>query len=115
MVKLMAGLPRLDVAAIHGFAERAAKGDEAFRTTTLMFCRGLARAAARPSQGDGEAEVVAGEGDLQRRLTGMVKLDRLVEVWEKTNHLFDRADAVNLDRKQVVMNAFFALEQSCRS
>jgi DNA polymerase-3 subunit delta' len=55
--------------------------------------------------------VVAGEFALQRRLVEAAGLDRWVEVWEKTTHLFDRAEAVNLDRKQVVLNAFFALER----
>jgi DNA polymerase-3 subunit delta' len=41
-------------------------------------------------------------------------LDRWVEVWEKIAELFAQADAVNLDRKQVVLNAFFALEEAAR-
>ena len=41
-------------------------------------------------------------------------LDRWVEVWDKITHLFAQADAVNLDRKQVVLNAFFALEEAAR-
>jgi DNA polymerase-3 subunit delta' len=37
-----------------------------------------------------------------------------VEVWEKLTHLFAQAEGINLDRKQVVLNAFFALEEAAR-
>jgi DNA polymerase-3 subunit delta' len=35
-------------------------------------------------------------------------------VWEKVGRLFAQAESVNLDRKQVVLNAFFALESAAR-
>jgi DNA polymerase-3 subunit delta' len=41
-------------------------------------------------------------------------LDRLVEVWENSTHLFARADSLNLDRKQVVLNAFLAFGRDAR-
>jgi DNA polymerase III subunit delta' len=37
-----------------------------------------------------------------------------VSVWEKLTHLFAQAEGINLDRKQVVLNAFFALEDAAR-
>ena len=43
------------------------------------------------------------------RLAAAGSLDQWVEVWEKINRLFARASSVNLDRKQVLLNAFFAL------
>jgi DNA polymerase III subunit delta' len=33
-----------------------------------------------------------------------------VEVWEKVQRLFARAESANLDRKQVVLNALAAME-----
>jgi hypothetical protein len=35
-------------------------------------------------------------------------------VWEKTVRLFAQADGLNLDRKQVVLGAFLALEGAAR-
>jgi septum formation protein len=49
-----------------------------------------------------------------RRLAGRRGLDQWVEVWEKLTHLFAQAEGINLDRKQVVLNAFFALEEAAR-
>ncbi len=112
MVGLLSSLPRLDVPALHSFSDKVARGDDSFRTLSELFAWWVARAAAVAGRrAEGEAEVVAGEAALQRRLVDTAGLDRWVEVWEKITHLFERADAVNLDRKQIVLNAFLALER----
>ncbi|PKU23208.1 DNA polymerase III subunit delta' [Telmatospirillum siberiense] len=114
MVGLIGGLPRLDIGALHAFSEKVAKSDDSFRTLSELFSGWLASAASQTGGERGSSEVLAGERDLQRRLVKTAGLDRWVEVWEKNNHLFGRADAVNLDRKLVVVNAFLALERLCR-
>lgn len=58
--------------------------------------------------------MVPGEAAVMERLLGASKLDQWLEVWEKTSHLFARAEAVNLDRKQVVLNAFLTVERQGR-
>ena len=55
------------------------------------------------------AELAPGESAVIARLSAIGNLDQWVEVWEKINRLFGRARSVNLDRKQVLLNAFFAL------
>lgn len=112
MVGLLSGLPRLNVAALHAFGEKVAKGEDSFRTVSELFAWWLAAAATRSGRGNrAQAEVVPGEAALQQRLVASAGLDRWVEVWEKTCHWFSRTDAVNLDRKLVVVNAFLALER----
>jgi DNA polymerase-3 subunit delta' len=112
MVGLLSGLPQLDVAALHAFADKVAKGDEAFRVASELFAWWVATAITGTARGESDArEVIIGEGPLRRRLISAGGLDRWVEVWEKTSHLFSRADAVNLDRKLVILNAFLALER----
>ena len=56
-----------------------------------------------------------GEAELMARLAGTGNLDRWVDVWEKVGRLRDRADSLNLDRKQVVLAAFGAVEVAARS
>jgi len=114
MVGLIAGLPKLDVPALHGFAETVAKGDDAFRTVTELLLWWLAQAATRGA-GKQAAEVVAGEAALQSRLVRSAGLEPWVQLWEKSQTLFGRADAVNLDRKQVLLNVFSSLERLCRA
>lgn len=117
MVVLLSALPRLDIPALHAFGDKVARADESFRTVTELFSWWLSRAAVNGAgEGRGQGrEVMPGEASLQRRLVNAAGLDRWVEVWEKTTHLFGRAEAVNLDRKQVVLNAFLALERLCRA
>lgn len=106
VVKLVGDLPRLDVLAVHAFADRLAKrGEEdSFRTAMDMLRTILTR--------DAVARVVDGDREVQPRLP--LRLDRAVELWENIGRLVERAERVNLDRKQVVLHAFTALESAAR-
>jgi DNA polymerase III subunit delta' len=112
VVGLLNGLPRLDVAAAHVFADALTrKGDDgAFETATELLVWWLARFTRSLARGTLPAEIVAGEDALMRRLAAARGLDRWLEVWEKTVRSFSRAESANLDRKQVVVNALLALE-----
>ena len=79
-------------------------------------CRPSQRLARAWNRGAIDAELgrnvdVAQE---RRNLAGRRSLDQWVSVWEKLNNLFAQAEGINLDRKQVVLNAFFALEAAAR-
>lgn len=117
MIEVLKCAPSLDVPALHAFGDRLAKGEGAsFQTVSRLLSWWLARlvrwgAGAVPPRG----EVVAGEAELMARLTAGGGLDQWVEVWEKITHLFARADAVSLDRKQVILDAFLAVGKQARS
>jgi DNA polymerase-3 subunit delta' len=51
---------------------------------------------------------------LQGRLLAAASLDRWMAASDKIATLFNRADAVNLDRKQTVMGSFLELQQAMR-
>jgi DNA polymerase-3 subunit delta' len=106
MVALV-GSPNMQ--GLQKFCERAARADDGFETVARLFLWWLARAirlGAEHREPQGE-EIVAGEGKALARVAG---LDRSLELWEKAGRLFARAEAVNLDPKQVLMSAFLALE-----
>jgi DNA polymerase-3 subunit delta' len=110
LVELLGRLPELDGSALHTFAEGVSRwgSEDAFRVLGELMPATIARAIAKAAEpGEG------GEGALTQLLRRR-GLDRWVEVWEKITELFAQADAVNLDRKQVVLNAFFALEEAAR-
>jgi DNA polymerase-3 subunit delta' len=113
LLELLGGLPEINGAALHEFADGVARwgNEDAFRVIAELMPATLARAIARAarSQSAGEGREAALGRVMARR-----GLDRWVEVWEKIADLFAQADAVNLDRKQVVLNAFFALEEAAR-
>ena len=69
----------------------------------------------------GDVRIAGGEGagGAERPTDGQQgaarrSLDQWVVVWENLLDLFAAADGINLDRKQVVLNAFFALEAAAR-
>ena len=113
MVGLLGGLPKLPVTALHDFAERIGRQADSVSLFGELFSGWLAQGARRAAGGQG-AEVVSGEADLQRRLVARAGLERWTVLWERISALFERADAVNLDGKQVVLNAFLAVEKTCR-
>ena len=57
--------------------------------------------------------MVPGEAALTARLT-QPGLEPWLKAWEKVAALSARADALNLDRKQVVLNTFFELAAAAR-
>ena len=62
----------------------------------------------------GAAGATKDERALMERLTKAGSLDCRLEVWEKVNHLLDCAESAYLDRKQVMLNIFLALEAAVR-
>jgi DNA polymerase-3 subunit delta' len=118
MVGVLATLPELDMARLHGFAERfARRGEEAnaaWRSLNYLFdgwLKGLARQSALGAEA---APVVPSERGLQVRLLTAASLDRWMEAWENAARLFARSDAVNLDRKQTVLVNFLSLQSAMR-
>lgn len=114
MIALLRGLPRLDVVGLHAFADHALRGDDGFRMTAELFLWWFGRALAAGGRGQAPVEVIPGENALVRTLMASAPLDQWVQVWEKVNRLFERADAVNLDKKQVLISAFSAIERLVR-
>src|SRR5882757_6001291 len=118
MIDVLATLPDLDMARLHGFAERfARRGEEAnaaWRSLNYLFdawLKGLARHAA---MGGEAAAIVPPERGLQARLLAAASLDRWMDAWENIARLLSRADAVNLDRKQTVLGSFLVLQSAMR-
>lgn len=123
MVGLLDSLPALDGPALHALAGRLSRrgAEDDYHTVIELLAWWVTRlvhhAAGRGSgAGDGPegAEVVAGEAALMARLAACGGLDQWVEVWEKITRLFARAESVNLEPREVVLDAFLALETPAR-
>jgi DNA polymerase-3 subunit delta' len=115
MIRLLSGLPQPDVARLHGALEAIARTRnpagvyEAYDVFTDLLADWMVRQAAARSRGLEPPEILAGEGEIAARLWARAGLDQWLEVWEKITLLFGRAARLNLDRKQVLLDAFFAL------
>ena len=119
LLKLMETLPSIDVEALHSLADRLAvrDADNAYRTTTTLLTWWIARmigAGARNAPLSG-GEVVPGEQSCAERLLALARVEQWMEVWEKVTRLIAQADSINLDRKQVVLNVFYAMERAARA
>jgi hypothetical protein len=53
---------------------------------------------------------VPGEDPLLRHLRAAIPLERWADLWETLKADALRADDLNLDKKQLVLNTFFAIE-----
>ncbi len=118
LVDLLETLPGLDVAGVHALGDRVAKpgADDAFRVVGDLLRWWLGRLilfGARGAEGAGEG-MPGRERALIERLFRAGGLDRWLEVWEKTNRLLAQAEESGLDRKQVVLNVFLALDSAVR-
>jgi len=116
LVGLLSGLDRLDVHALHALGDRVGRtgAEDGFVLLGRLlddWLSGMIRARARGSE---PREVVPGEGAAARRLFARGSLAKWLEVWENVSRLFSQAGSANLDRKQVVVSAFLALEQAVR-
>ncbi len=112
LLKLLDGLPRLDVAALHGFADKAARAQDpaAFRTVSGLLTWWLARMVRGAAEGRVPPELTAGETALMERLLRRRNLAQWLALWENLDRLFARTESANLDRKQVLITAFLEIE-----
>jgi DNA polymerase-3 subunit delta' len=118
ILDLIAPMPRLDAVALHRFGERLARrnAEPAYRTATDLIQWWLARLVRIGATGQLAAgELVAGEEACARRLLDRAGLDQWAAVWEKVARSFAQTDGLNLDRKQAVLSAFFAIEAAARA
>ncbi|MEO8558537.1 MAG: DNA polymerase III subunit delta' [Rhodospirillales bacterium] len=113
---ILGSLPKLDLGKLHTLADRMARpgADGDFRTLGFVLGWWLETMVRSGARGEGAVEILPGDAAIRAKLEAAASLDRWVDVWEKIGQLFARADAVNLDRKQVVLGSFLALEAAAR-
>ncbi len=116
-VSLLLGLPRLDVAAVHALGDRLARADAeaAYRTMSELLPWWLARVVRVGAGAGAGLDIIPGEAALMTRLARQRELDRWLKLWEKVSRLFAQADRARLDRKQVLLNVFHAMESTARA
>ena len=104
----------IDPAALHAFADRLARADAeaAYRAVEELLRQLLSRIAIAAARGPEEAG--DGDGPVLRRLGGRAPAARWAELRDEIGRSFARTDALNLDRKQTILGAFFAIAGAAR-
>lgn len=113
VVKLMGQLPRLDYQAIHALADEltSARADTAYELFFELIGESLARIVGHAATGEG---ALGAEADIAQRLQGARALAQFAGLWETVQRAKAEADALNLDRKNLVLGTFFRLEETAR-
>lgn len=116
MLDLFRPLPGLDIPRLHALGDRLNRkgGEAAYRSLMDLFPHWLERLVRNGAGGKPGPEVIAGEHAVMAGLAARQGLEDWVEVWEKVRRLIARADSVNLERKQVVLNIFSAVDRAAR-
>jgi len=103
--------------AVHKLGDhlnRREAGDT-FRTVANLLPQWLERMIHGAATGSFPPPVVSGEDEIMARLAQSGSLERWCEVWEKVRDLLSATNAVNLDRKQVLLNVFSTLQSTSRA
>jgi DNA polymerase-3 subunit delta' len=97
MVAMLSRRSGLDPLALHGFADKLARADaeDSYRALEELLRQHLAR----------QSVVAARAGELRAAA-------RWADLRNDVGDEFSRADGLNLDRKQTILNAFFAIERA---
>jgi DNA polymerase III subunit delta' len=113
MTELLSGLPRLNGARLFALADKIARAP--IERGLAQFVALLSQLEERLLRGTyGALPAVPGEEPLLRQLRTTVPLDRWPQLWEELRVNATRADDLNLDKKQLVLNTFFAIEAAAR-
>ncbi|WP_420429263.1 DNA polymerase III subunit delta' [Kordiimonas sp.] len=111
MATQLTGLPRVNIPQVHTLAGQLAapKADAEYRLFIAMFLNWIERLIRQSASGIATNDIMMGESAEMARISALAKLDHWLDLWEKMGRLVARADAVNLDRKQVIVNLFSSL------
>jgi DNA polymerase-3 subunit delta' len=104
----------IDPAALHAFADRLVRpeAEDAYRVVEASIGQLLARLAIAAAQAPGETGTLPEQGAVLRRLGSRAPAARWAALRGEIEESFDRTDALNLDRKQTILGAFFAIERA---
>lgn len=107
-------LPAVDMGSLHGLADRLAKNgaEAAFRLGTEVLLSWLGDMVRRAAAAPATRSPPGFDGAFLDRLARRADLDRWLELWDKTTHLFERTESVNLDRKQVWIAAMLDVAET---
>jgi DNA polymerase-3 subunit delta' len=113
LVKLMESLPELDHEAVHKLADEisASGAQGSYELFFDLTGETLARVVGHAATGQG---ALGREVHLAERMNDTRALAQMAQLWETIQRAKVEADALNLDRKNLVLGTFFRLEDTAR-
>jgi DNA polymerase III subunit delta' len=117
LIELLAHAPAIELGQLHGLTDRLARTDaeDAHRASEKLLSQFLARLAVAAARGYRAAEeIVAGESAAMQRLAGRADPVSWATLRNEIDINFAAARELNLDRKQTMLGAFFAIDEQAR-
>jgi len=114
---ILAQAPCVDVAEVYALADKLARPDaeDAYRAAQELLSQFLARMAARAAgRRRGSDELVGEEGDVMQHLAAHADPGRWADLRGRIDRDFANTDELNLDRRQAIIGALFAVEELAR-
>jgi len=113
LIRLIARLPELDHEGVHALADELSspRADEAYQLFFELAGDTLVRIVGHATTGQG---ALGAEAELAGRLKDASALAQWASLWETIQRAKAEADALNLDRKNLVLATFFRLEEAAR-
>ena len=104
----------IDPAALHAFADRLARreAEQSYRAVEDLLGRLMARLAMSAAKAPVEGGTLPEEPAVLRRLGGRAPAARWAALRGEIEESFARTEGLNLDRKQTILGAFFAIERA---
>jgi DNA polymerase III subunit delta' len=115
LLDLLQDMPRLDAGKLQAFADKLLRpgAEDSFRVVEELLSRLLARLALRAACGEGAAaEILEGEGNAIGRLSRRADAARWAGLRQEIDAGFTRTADLNLDRRQALFGAFFAIAEA---
>lgn len=116
IVELAAAAPTSDPGRLHALGDQLARpdADDAYRASEELLGELLAQLTAAAIQRPPRAEIYAGERAALELLAGRAAPARWADLRASVAASFGAARELNLDRKQTLLGAFFAIDEAAR-
>lgn len=111
MLALFADFPLYSVARLYDLVEKTLKDKDALKMAQTLLLQWLTNVCVCGGKGENDAEIFAGEIALRERVQRHVPVLRLMELIDEIRRGFSDID---LDQKQVFVNAFSKLQRGAK-
>ena len=112
LAKFLSDLPKLDWVSLHALSDKLAPAaaSQQYELFFELLTSTLSRMIRAAATGQGDTADVT----LARHLIGDAKLASFADLWETLRREKGEADALNLDRKTLILDTFARLERASR-
>jgi len=116
ILSILQNYPQLDAEKLHALADISGKkeAEATYSSICELYPWWLTRLVRTVSEQFESGNLIPGEAEIMKKMISQHPPSAWVELWEKGNSLIKKADSINLDRKQVVLNLFLNVERMGR-